>query len=84
MILSEDEMALIEKRRKEQAELDALRAFQEKAVNTAAAWLAWSSVEGYGLTFSTFVNQFGYQDDDGRKMYMAVGRILTAALDFKE
>lgn len=84
MILSKDEMELIEKRRKEQADLDALRAFQEKAIKTAGAWLTWSNIEGDGLTFSTFVNQFGYQDDDGRKMYIAVGRILTAALDFKE
>lgn len=82
--LSADEMALIEKRRKEQAELDALRAFQEKAIKTAGEWLAWSNIDGYGLSFSTFVNEFGYQDDDGRKMYMAVGRIMTAALNFKE
>ncbi|MNF23544.1 hypothetical protein D3C87_764870 [compost metagenome] len=84
LILSEDEKALIEKRRKEQAERDELMAFREKAVNTAAAWLAWSKEGGDGLTFSTFINQFEYQDSDGRKMYMAVSRILEAALEFAE
>ncbi len=78
--LTDDEIALIQKRRAEQAQREAARAFQRKAIATAHAFDDWSEASGEGLTFSTFINTFGYQDADGQKMYVAVKRIFDAAL----
>lgn len=77
--LTPDEIALIQQRRAEQAQRDAAQAFQRKAIATAHAFDDWSATTGEGLTFSTFVNTFGYQDKDGKQMYEAVKRILDAA-----
>ena len=78
--LTNDEIALIQKRRAEKAQREAARAFQRKAIATAHAFDDWSEASGEGLTFSTFINTFGYQDADGQKMYVAVKRIFDAAL----
>lgn len=74
-----DEIALIKKRRDEQAKSDAAQTFQRKAIATAHAFNEWSAQTEEGLTFSTFIDTFGYQDRDGRQMYEAVKRILEAA-----
>lgn len=79
MNLTADEIALIQKRRDEQAQRDADRAFKRKAIAVAAAFEKWSDETGEGLTFSTFIDTFGYQDGDGKKMYEAVKRIQQAA-----
>lgn len=76
---SADEIALIQKHRDEKAQRKAAEAFQRKAIATAHAFNEWSAQTDEGLTFSTFVNTFGYQDADGRQMYEAVKRILDAA-----
>ena len=78
--LTDDEIALIQKRRAEQAQRESARAFQRKAIATAHAFDDWSEASGNGLTFSTFINTFGYQDTDGQQMYAAVKRIFDAAL----
>jgi len=77
--LSTEELALVRQWRAEQAQRDAAQAFQRKAIATAHAFDDWSATTGEGLTFSTFVNTFGYQDKDGKQMYEAVKRILDAA-----
>lgn len=78
--LSPAELAIIQQRRNEQQQRDVAFAFQRKAIATAHQFAEWSAASGYGLTFSTFVNQFDYQDADGRAMYAAVARIMDAAL----
>lgn len=78
--LSDDEISLIRGHRAEKTQREAVRAFQRKAIATAHAFDDWSEASGEGLTFSTFINTFGYQDADGRRMYEAVKRILDAAL----
>lgn len=77
--LSDDEIALVQGYRAEKAQREAVRAFQRKAIATAHAFDDWSEASGEGLTFSTFVNTFGYQDADGQRMYEAVKRIFAAA-----
>lgn len=57
----------------------AARAFQRRAIATAHAFVDWSAESGEGLTFSTFINTFGYQENDGNQMYEAVELILEAA-----
>ena len=77
--LTDYEISLIQKHRAEQAEQAARSAFRSKALKTAVAFDQWSEANGEGLTFSTFINTFGYQEPDGRRMYEAVQRILEAA-----
>ncbi|WP_323025765.1 hypothetical protein [Castellaniella sp.] len=77
--LTDAEVAIIQAHRAEQARLDAARDFQRKAIATAHAFDTWSDGTGEGLTYSTFINAFGYQAEDGRKVYDAVARILDAA-----
>lgn len=77
--LTTEEIALIQKGRDERAQRDAARAFKSKAIAVAAAFEKWSEETGEGLTFSTFINTFCYQDDDGNQMYEAVKRIQQAA-----
>lgn len=79
--LSDDEIALIQRHRAEKAQREAARAFQRKAIATAHAFNDWSEASGEGLTFSTFINTFGYQDADGQRMYEAVKRIFAAAAE---
>lgn len=78
--LNQAEVAAIQAMRAEQAARTARAAFQRKAIATAHAFDEWSAKTGDGLTFSTFVNTFGYQDSDGNPMFEAVQRIQQAAL----
>lgn len=80
MELTASEIELIMERRAEEGVRNTARAFQRKAITTAKAFAEWSETTGHGLTFSTFVNQFDYQDNDGKQMYEAVQRIQQAAM----
>lgn len=77
--LTDEELALVTARRLSQAKEDAAETFRLKALKVAYEFSEWSAKEGYGLTFSTFVNSFSYQDDDAQKMYTVVKRILNAS-----
>jgi len=79
MELTPEELSLIQKQRDAKAQQAAARAFQRKAIATAHAFAEWSEQSGEGLTFSTFINTFGCQAEDGKKMYEAVCRIQEAA-----
>lgn len=78
--LTPDEIALVQARRAQRARDVERRDFQRKAIATAHAFDTWSDGSGLSLTFSTFINTFGYQADDHKQMYEAVKRILDAAL----
>lgn len=79
--LTPEEIELVQQRRNEQAQREAAQAFQRKAIATAHAFAEWSATEGAGLalSYSTFVDTFGYQGRDGNQMYEAVKRIHDAA-----
>lgn len=79
LILTEEEKRLILARRQEEDEQSAAIAFRRKAIATAHAFEEWSAANGDGLTFSTFIDTFNYQDRDGKQMYDAVKRIRAAA-----
>ncbi len=79
MVLTPEEIELIQKRRADQNIQRAARAFQICAMQTAAKFAVWSEETGEGLTFSTFVNTFDYQSSDAKQMYDAVKRIHEAA-----
>ena len=50
MELTESERALILAGRAEQEQLEAAKVFQQKAIETASAWLIWAKEDGHGLT----------------------------------
>lgn len=78
--LTDDEIALVLQHREKIALAAAARVFKTKAIETALAFDHWSAETREGLTFSTFVNTFGYQDGDSKAIYEAVSRIFEAAL----
>lgn len=78
--LSDEEIALVQRHRDEKANALAAQKFKSAAIATAKAFDEWSENSREGLTFSTFINSFGYQGGDGKQMYEAVSRINDAAL----
>lgn len=81
--LTDEEIALVQQHRESIAKAAAARSFKTKAISTALSFDQWSIETGEGLTFSTFVNAYGYQDGDSKAMYEAVSRIFEAALPHK-
>jgi hypothetical protein len=79
MELTEEERQLILQRRSLKRKEEEDRLFQQNALKVASMWIDWSARDGSGLTFSTFVNEFGYDGQDGKEMFSAVERILVAA-----
>lgn len=79
MILSEEEVALVMKRRAAAAALDEAELFRINVIKQAAAWLEFSGRTGEGLTFSTFVNTFGCQHKDCQAVYRHLEMVLKAA-----
>lgn len=77
--ITKEELEIIQKRREE--ELKKLRRleFQRRSISVAGEFIRWSDLNNEGLTYSTFINNFGYQENDGRAMYEAVARILEAS-----
>lgn len=77
--LSKDELELVRKHRENKEKRHQAELFQAKAIATAFAFGQWSAHTNEGLTFSTFVNSFGYQERDSKEIYEAVKRINEAA-----
>lgn len=77
--LTPAEIELVQNLRDQKARQASMEAFQRKAIATANDFAAWSDETGQGLTFSTFIDSFDYQDNDGKAMYEAVKRINDAA-----
>lgn len=75
--LSAVETAMILKHREEQARIAANKAFRHKVLKTALAFYEWCEAEGCGPTFSTFVNEFEYQEDDASLVYKAIMGIFN-------
>ncbi|QEY57731.1 hypothetical protein FXF61_00400 [Pseudomonas sp. C27(2019)] len=76
MQLTEAEKELILTHRHQQSREANNRKFALDAIATAHQFSVWSAKTGENLTFSTFINTFGYQEPDGKKMYEIVKRVL--------
>lgn len=79
MTLSPGEAALVENHRAEQAKMAAAAALYRKVLVQALAFHDWSIERGEGLSYSTFVNTFGYDQPDSRVVYERVKETLAAA-----
>lgn len=79
LILSEEEKSLALKYRAAAAAIDEAELFRVNVIKQAAAWLEYSERTGEGLTFSTFVNSFGYEHKDCQAVYRHLEMVLKAA-----
>lgn len=77
--LTEDEQKLILKRRYEIAAKEESRRVKLQSIETAAKYEAWLQNEGRGSTFSTFVDEFGYDEHDASAVFRRVEAIRVAA-----
>jgi hypothetical protein len=77
--LTEEEQNLILKRREEIAALEETRRVKLLTLETAAKYEAWLQQEGRGSTFSTFVDEFGYDEHDASSMFKRVEVLRAAA-----
>ena len=77
--LSEDEVQLILKKRAAENLASEKEQFFLKSLKTAYEFSVWSHENELGLTFSTFIDSFGYEEPDVKQMYNAVRNILNAA-----
>ncbi|MDR6397937.1 hypothetical protein ACTOWA_00450 [Herbaspirillum seropedicae] len=79
MFLTNAEIGLILDRRQNAPDFHLNVTYRLKAIKTALAVEEWSIKTGLSLTFASFVNDFGYKDDDAEKMYESIDRIYDAA-----
>jgi hypothetical protein len=75
MELTEVEKRIILEHRAQEIHIAKTDAFREKVLYVANNFLIWAYKEGYAPTFSTFVNDFEYQEKDCQSMYEAVKKI---------
>ena len=80
LVLKPHEREMVIAAREAEAKEIADTRFQIKAMTTAAKALKWSVRNGQGLSFSTFVNSFGYQDNDASEMYEAIIQLIGFAI----
>lgn len=74
--LTQDEINLILRNREIAEQKRKVYEFHKRAIKTAYEWLEWSEKEGMGLTFSTFVNEFGFDELGAGEYYRAIIDIL--------
>jgi hypothetical protein len=78
MQLNDYEIQLVRKHRAEvKAKADALE-MRVLVLSTALAFERWLQKSGEGHSYSSFVNQFGYQDKESNKMYAQVCLVLNS------
>lgn len=73
--LSADEWELIKERRTEKAAALKEEEFRMSVAETAAQFFRYLDQAGMGPSFSEFVNGFGYEEKDGKRVYDLVIQI---------
>ena len=79
LVLKPHERQMVIEAREAEAKRFADLRFQIKVIKTAGKAWEWSIRNDSGLTFSTFVNEFGYQENDASQVYEAVDSLLWFA-----
>lgn len=77
--LSTQEKELIRQHRAEEARKAQTVAFRLKAIRVAAEYEQWLQDNGRGDSYSTFANEFGYDDPQRNLIHECVVRIRDAA-----
>lgn len=78
LILTESERAMVLQRREQEAKEAKNRAFRLKALGIAADYEAWLQTNNRGSTFSTFVEEFGYDELGADYVFRHVEAIRAA------
>ncbi len=73
----EEEMILNERARLEK--ISFARGYRAKVLKVAHGYRGWLDKHGRGSSFSTFVNEFGYQGRDSTQVFHAVQRLFAVA-----
>lgn len=79
LVLTESERALIIQRREDEKKAAEARASRRSALRVAADYEAWLQDNGRGSTFSTFVNEFGYDEAGAGDVFRRVETIRQVA-----
>lgn len=77
--LTDEERAMVLKRRDEARRASEARAATRAALQIAAEYESWLQDNGRGSTFSTFVNEFGYDKLGAGDVFRRVEAIRAAA-----
>lgn len=73
--LSDEEWNLIKQRRAETAAALKEEEFRMSVAETAAQFFRYLNQAGMNPSFSEFVNSFGYEEEDGKRVYDLVIQI---------
>lgn len=79
LTLTESEKNVILKRRAEEAERLAATENCKNTLRIASEYFTWLAENGRGSSFSTFVDEFYYQEDDSSIMYQQVMEVINVA-----
>lgn len=77
--LSQDEIELVQAHREKLAREKRAADFREKVILLAAKTWEWQQKKEIWMSYSDFVNNFGYQEDDANLVYQAIRRVWDAA-----
>lgn len=77
--LTEEERVIILARRNEFAEKEERLRKKLLTIETAAKYESWLQKEGRGSSFSTFVDEFGYDEHGASAMFNMVEAVRKAA-----
>lgn len=79
MRLSDEEINLINDHRAQKAKKLHLDKSRRRVLHVALQYRLWLARKGRGSSFSTFVDEFGYQERDCSEIFRVVENILSAA-----
>jgi|GEM_PF-1255471 len=79
--LSQAEIDLVNKHRKEKLRVEKANAMVVLALHTATAYEQWLQKEKRGSSFSTFCNEFGFDVENSADMFKVVEQLRRSAQD---
>lgn len=82
MDITEEERALILANRQKAIEIQAQKVLMQTMLEIAARYEAWLQEQGCRSSFSTFVNEFGYDKNDSQAMFRYVEHLRGEARAF--
>ncbi|WP_220814082.1 hypothetical protein [Pseudomonas paralcaligenes] len=81
--LDEEERALIYAHRQQKEQAREQRMLRLRVLELALRYETWLQKQGRGSSFSTFVNEFGYDDPGGKHLYTLVQAVRDALSDLQ-
>lgn len=76
--LTADERGIIERVRAQKAADEQRRKREKQVLRLTVKYIGWLEREGRGSTFSTFVNEFGYDEHDSSQVYKVIEAIKVS------